>query len=200
MPPRTFPQEQAAHFCQLFVSDGEGGLYPLSMYANHLTMLLCGETTYEGFTAEQVLTGLIFYYEDWKQMPLTIRNGQGHMLIVELHSGQTLRLFPHRNGKDVIWYAPTDSLPASMDSEHQKYIHDVFSHLNNEVQAGHWQNVDLFIDKMIQYQCTFSSEPPHPYPIPKGGISLAATLLLCIGVAWSVFIWRKRRFGSRGSR
>jgi len=200
MTPRTFPQEQAAHFCQLFVSDGEGGLYPLSMYANHLTMLLCGETTYEGFTAEQVLTGLIFYYDDWKQMPLTIRNGQGHMLIVELHSGQTLRLFPHRNGKDVIWYAPTDSLPASMDSEHQKYIHDVFSHLNNEVQAGHWQNVDLFIDKMIQYQCTFSSEPPHPNPIPKGGISLAATLLLGIGVAWSVFIWRKRRFGSRGSR
>ena len=87
-----------------------------------------------------------------------------------------------------------------MDMEHQKYIHDVFSHLNNEVQAGRWQNVDLFIDKMIQYQCTFSSEPPHPYSIPKGGISIAATLLLCIGVALSILISRKRRSLSRGSR
>ena len=186
--------------CEKMFLDGEGGLYPLSMYARHLTMLLCGEDTYEGYTAEQVLTGLIFFYDDWKQTPLTIRNGQGHMLIVELHSGQTLRLFPHHTGKDVIWYAPTDSLPGSMDMEHQKYIHDVFSHLNNEVQAGRWQNVDLFIDKMIQYQCTFSSEPPHPYSIPKGGISIAATLLLCIGVALSILISRKRRSLSRGSR
>ena len=163
-------------------------------------MMLCGEDTYEGYTAEQVLTGLIFYYDDWKQTPLTIRNGQGHVLIMELHSGHTLRLFPHHNGKDIIWYAPTDSLPGSMNIEHQKYIHDVFSHLNNEVQAGHWQNVDLFIDKMIQYQCTFSSEPPHPTSTPVGGISIVATLLLCIGVALSILISRKRRSLSRGSR
>ena len=48
-----------------------------------------------------------------------------------------------------------------MDTEHQKYICEALVRMGDEVQAGHWQNVDAFIDRMIQYQCTFAAPPSH---------------------------------------
>ena len=155
--PRVLPQKQAAHFCRLLVNDGEGSIYPLSVYARRLTMLLCHDDHYGTFSAEQVFTGLIFFYDDWQQERMPFSNGQGRMLMEELHSGQTLRLFPHVIRKKVTWYAPTDPLPVSLNSEHQKYIREVFSRLNALVQSGKWKAVDEFIDRMIQYQCRFGA-------------------------------------------
>lgn len=153
--PRVLPQKQAAHFCRLLVNDGDGHIYPLSIYAHRLTMLLYHDDHYGVYSAEQVFTGLIFFYDDWQQERMPFSNGQGRMLMEELHSGQTLRLFPHVTQKKTTWYAPTDLLPASLDTEHQKYIREVFSRLNALVQSGNWKSVDSFIDRMIQYQCRF---------------------------------------------
>ena len=155
--PRVLPQKQAAHFCRLLVNDGQGKIYPLSIYAHRLTMLLCHDDHYGDYTAEQVFTGLIFFYDDWTQERMPYSNGEGRMLMEELHSGQTLRLFPHINKRHATWYAPTDPLPASIGSEHQKYIREVFSRLNALVQTGNWKSVDAFIDRMIRYQCQFGS-------------------------------------------
>jgi len=155
--PRVLPQQQAAHFCRLLVNDGEGKIYPLSIYARRLTMLLCHDNHYGRYSAEQVFTGLIFFYEDWTKERLPFSNGEGHILMEELHSGQTLRLFPHITKERTLWYAPTDALPASIGKEHQKYIREVFSRLNGLIQTGDWKSVDAFIDRMIQYQCQFGS-------------------------------------------
>ena len=161
--PRVLPQKQAAHFCRLLVNDGEGSVYPLSVYARRLTMLLCHDDHYGTFSAEQVFTGLIFFYDDWQQERMPFSKGQGRMLMEELHSGQTLRLFPHVVRKKVTWYAPTDPLPVSLNSEHQKYIREVFSRLNALVQSGKWKAVDEFIDRMIQYQCRFGTTTRGEY-------------------------------------
>lgn len=155
--PRVLPQKQAAHFCRLLVNDGQGKIYPLSIYARRLTMLLCHDDHYGDYTAEQVFTGLIFFYDDWILERMPYSNGEGRMLMEELHSGMTLRLFPHINKRHATWYAPTDPLPASIGSEHQKYIREVFSRLNALVQTGDWKSVDAFIDRMIRYQCQFGS-------------------------------------------
>lgn len=153
--PRVLPQKQAAHFCRLLVNDGTGTIYPLSVYAWRLTMLLCHDTRYGSYSAEQVFTGLVFFYNDWVEARLPFSNGEGRQLMEELHSGQTLRLFPHTEKGCTTWYAPTDQLPASLGTEHQKYISEVFSRLNALVQANEWKSVDTFIDRMIRYQCKF---------------------------------------------
>lgn len=155
--PRVLPQKQAAHFCRLMMNDGEGGIYPLAVYARRLTMLLCGDDHYGDYSAEQVFTGLVFFYDDWQQEPLPYSRGQGRMLMEELHSGLTLRLFPHIENRRVAWYAPTDQLPDSLDSEHQKYIREVFPRLNTLIQAGDWKSVDDFIDRIIRYQCVYGN-------------------------------------------
>lgn len=147
--PRVLPQQQAEHFCRLMVSDGEGSIYPISVYAANLTRYLFGTTHYGDYSAQQVLTGYIFFYDDWAQEPLSLRDGFD--LVAELHSGSTLRIFPHKQQ----WYAPTARIPESVPAEHRRYMHDVFTRLNGEVQAGNWSVVDAYIDRMVQYQCQF---------------------------------------------
>ena len=143
--PLVIPQKQAAHFGQLFVSDNSS-LSTLSRRAHQMIQ------PDDSLSVEQIFAGYILLADGW----------------------QTMRLFPHKEGGIVSWYSATDELPASMSSEHQKYIHEVFPRLVAEVQAGHWSTVDAYIDRMIQYQCQFggSKLPSRPSSAAIIGILL----------------------------
>ena len=104
----------------------------------------------------------------------------GYVLLAD--GWQTMRLFPHQEKGVVSWYSADDELPSSMGSEHQKYIQEVFPRLVAEVQAGDWETVDAYIDRMIQYQCQFSgnmqsSRPPATIII---GIIIVITFFLAL--------------------
>ena len=191
--PRVLPQETAERFGRLFVVYNER-VCPMETYALDFTKKLCGKRSYNGYSATQVLTGFIFFYDDWAKEPVIRVKGSemkhrlrlpdqasfngfftsnGYILgpylqdkdvrkidervsiIVELHQGRPLRLFPYTDRGRTTWYAPTSTLPDSMDSEHQKYIRDVFSLLNGEIQAGRYERANQYLDKMLLYQQTF---------------------------------------------
>ena len=143
--PLVLPQEVAAHFCQLLISDG-GSLLPISAHA-HRTM-----QPEDSLSVEQIFAGYVLLADGW----------------------QTMRLFPHQENGAVSWYSATDELPAFIDAEHQKYIREVFPRLVAEVQAGDWKTVDEYIDRMIQYQCQFggSKLPARPSSATIIGIFL----------------------------
>ena len=131
--PLVLPEKQAAHFCQLFVSDNSS-LSTLSRRAHQMIQ------ADDSLSVEQIFAGYVLLADGW----------------------QTMRLFPHQENGAVSWYSATDELPASIDSEHQKYIREVFPRLVAEVQLGNWSTVDAYIDRMIQYQCQFGSKKfPH---------------------------------------
>jgi hypothetical protein len=162
----TIPQAQAAHFCRLLLND-ETGIYPLGYHARRIL------SSNDSLTAEQQFTSFIFYQDNW----------------------QTLRLFPHcQEDGTVIWYAPAEALPASLGTEHQKYIREVLPRLQQEMEAGHWQTVDAYIDRMLEYQCRFS-QPATPNSTMAFGV---AGIFLLITVILSLLIWRKPRNVSRG--
>ncbi|MBO4720459.1 MAG: hypothetical protein J5658_11375 [Prevotella sp.] len=158
--PLVIPQKQATHFCQLFASDG-GSLSPISVHA-HRTI-----QPDDSLSVEQIFAGYILLADGW----------------------QTMRLFPHQEDGVVLWYSATDELPASIDSEHQKYIREVFPRLIAEVQAGHWQTVDDYIDRMIQYQCQFGSQklPPRPSSAAIIWIFILFLVLIILGINKSIF-------------
>jgi len=98
-------------------------------------------------------------------------------LIMELHQGTPLRIFPYAQRQalnsnlsplnshlsTLTWYSPTSTLPDSMDAEHRKYIREVFTLLNGEIQAGRYERANQFLDKMLQYQQTFGQRSlPSP--------------------------------------
>ena len=162
--PLVLPQAQAERFCQLLVSDG-GSLSPLSVHAR--TSIQPDDS----LSVEQIFAGYVLLADGW----------------------QTMRLFPHQEDGVVSWYSATETLPASMSSEHQKYIREVFPRLVAEVQLGHWSTVDAYIDRMIQYQCQFGGRELPPRPLSAAIIGI---FLLFFCEYWIIF----RTFASYDDR
>ena len=67
--PGVLPEEVAGAFGNLCVYYN-GRICPLQTLARDFTAKLYGKPAYKGFTAEQVLTGWFFYYDDWKEEPM----------------------------------------------------------------------------------------------------------------------------------
>lgn len=67
--PRTLQRPLAANFGRLYAYWG-GRVVPVQTVARDFCMKLYGHESYRGFTPEQVLTGWLFYYDDWKYEPM----------------------------------------------------------------------------------------------------------------------------------
>ena len=169
--PTALPQETADRFCRLYVVYNDR-VCPMQTYALDFTKKLYGKRHYGDYSASQVLTGFIFFYDDWandyadgpylKDKKVAKVNDRA-ALIMELHQGTPLKLFPYSDQNRITWYAPTDNLPDTMNAEHRKYMRDVFSRLNGEIQAGRYDRADQYLDKMLLYQQTFGRQSvPSP--------------------------------------
>lgn len=66
--PQALPKDLAAEFGNLYVYHAER-VAPLSTLARDFTLKIYGSDTYADLTAEQVLTGWLFYYDSWKNDP-----------------------------------------------------------------------------------------------------------------------------------
>ena len=74
--PKTLPKETAEHFGQLLMLYN-GRICPVETYALDFTKKLYGKRHYGDFTACQVLSGFIFYGDEWSQEPIVkIKSGE----------------------------------------------------------------------------------------------------------------------------
>ena len=67
--PPTLPAETAARFGRLNMLYNDR-ICPVQTYALDFTKKLCGRRSYQGLTAEQVLTGFIFWPDEWRAEPV----------------------------------------------------------------------------------------------------------------------------------
>ena len=67
--PRVLPQETADRFARLFVVYNDR-VCPMETYALDFTKKLYGKRSYQGLSAMQVLSGFIFWPDEWRQQPL----------------------------------------------------------------------------------------------------------------------------------
>ena len=199
--PPTLSRELADKMGNLLVNYNDR-ICPLQTFAIDFTKKLCGKKSYKGLSAEQVLSGWLFYGDKWNQEPMLKVKGselltrlnmdspislnslfdpsQGYklgplvsesqqgvedalhkqarqlddklMLIMELRQGLLLKLFPYTDSHGTHWYAPTDSIPDTVESEHKKYITEVFSRLYQDVLDGNESRIGAYFDKMGEYQ------------------------------------------------
>ena len=82
--PRTLTPELSSALSQVCVYYNDR-ITPLETLARDFTAKLYGKTEYRGLTAEQVLMGWFFYYDDWKSEPMIKLKGDDvrHILGVE---------------------------------------------------------------------------------------------------------------------
>lgn len=155
----TLPQATAAHFCQLLVYDNAGNVQSLNSYIHRQPI-----STSDSLSAAQSFCTYIFNYGGW----------------------QSLRIFPHADaGGTITWHAANELLPDDIESEHQKYIHDVFPRLIVEIEEENWSQVDAYIDRMLRYQTTFASlhTPQDSHTIPSP-ILLFLPFVLFLALPW----------------
>ncbi len=67
--PATLPDNVADKFGDLYIYYNDR-VCPMETFAKDFTAKLCGKTSYNGLSANQVLTGWFFFYDDWKQEPM----------------------------------------------------------------------------------------------------------------------------------
>jgi hypothetical protein len=150
----TIPRATAAHFCQLLVCDNDHRVMSLACYIRQNPSM-----PPDSLSEEQWFCTYVFNYDGW----------------------QSLRIFPHTGtDKRITWHAAAEQLPATIDAEHQKYIHEVFPRLIAEVEAENWPQVDAYIDRMLKYQTTFAAPSSSAYPLPLICIVLAALIVLIL--------------------
>ena len=65
----VLPAETAREFGKLHILYNDR-ICPLQTFALDFTKKLCGKRSYQGFTAEQVLTGFIFFGDEWSNEPI----------------------------------------------------------------------------------------------------------------------------------
>lgn len=73
----VLPEETAARFGRLYILHKDR-VCPVQTFAIDFTKKLCGKASYKGYTAEQVLTGFMFHYDEWSREPI-IRIKDGEM-------------------------------------------------------------------------------------------------------------------------
>ena len=74
--PRVLPQETAEKFGRLFMVYNDR-VCPVQTYAIDITKKLYGKCSYQDYTAEQVLTGFIFFHDDWANEPvIKVKGGE----------------------------------------------------------------------------------------------------------------------------
>lgn len=73
--PKALQRPLAKSFGMLYVYHN-GRIVPMQTLARDFCLKIYGKDSYRGLTAEQVLTGWIFYYDDWKCQPMIKIKGE----------------------------------------------------------------------------------------------------------------------------
>ncbi len=105
--PKTLQRPVAETFGNLYV-EYNGRICPMSVLANDVCTKLYGHNYYRAedgtrYTAEQVLTGILFHYNDWAQVPLRQsrkpqQNREREMVFRMVAGGSLLKIWPSAHG------------------------------------------------------------------------------------------------------
>ncbi len=97
--PKTFQQPLAKDFGQLYVYWGNR-IVPMQTLARDFCLKVYGKNSYKGLSPEQVLTGWLFYYDDWKHEPMIKIKGEKVRKLLGITTGKyaSLKDFYNRDG------------------------------------------------------------------------------------------------------
>ena len=67
--PPSLPSAVAADFGDLYILHNQR-ICPFSTFARDITLKITGKASFRGLSAEQVVTGCMFYYDEWADVPM----------------------------------------------------------------------------------------------------------------------------------
>lgn len=164
--PKVLPKEVAAHFGELYVYYNNR-IAPLQTQARDYCLKAYGKAHWGSYSAEQVLTGWLFYPDWWKAVPFKVKakdrgtdkEQEKHRIFENTASGDALKLFPvavtdTTGSVSVNWYNCDEPLPEALFEDYDQwvFIRRVLDLVAESVRAEDWAEVDRILGKIKTYQ------------------------------------------------
>lgn len=121
--PTVLPSDVADRFGDIYVYYNDR-VCPMETLAKDFTVKLCGKATYKGLSANQVLTGWFFYYDDWKNESMIKIKGADVREILGITENAKLSDFIDISGyklENALQSASELSLRQNIESANEKF-------------------------------------------------------------------------------
>ena len=208
--PKVLPREVADEFGQLYVYYS-GRIAPMQTMARDYVMKAYGKPGYKGYTAEQVFTGWMLFYDSWKDVPLKKKNiTEREQAVMAVAAGKAVKMFPVTSPEDgsVQWYASGDRLPWYVDDDEWTFIRKVGMLVGEYAFEKDYGAVSDVISKVAKYQTDRIGEslpPPSKLRAERtynavGRPFVPAIVLVMLGIILFVLSSLKIRWTDRIAR
>ncbi len=186
--PPALPKEAAKQFGELYVLYN-GRVAPLSTMALDYTLKAYGKDSKFGYNPVQVVTGWLFYYDWWRDVPFRgkLSEDDARDMLMEVSSGRAFRIFPLNFDADLqatnpglperLWLGPDDALPVGLDYQQWVYVRRTLDLISDLVKDNDWDAVEEVLTKVAKWQVETASED-----IPSKSKVRAENLYNCIGL------------------
>ena len=160
--PKVLPREVADAFGDLCVSYKDR-VCPFSTLSRDYCLKAYGKAHWNGFDANQVVTGWLFYYDWWRVVPFTVkekdkgtvRESEKEFLLRSTASGDAWKLYPIADSTGAVtWYNANETLPPEVvdNLELWTFIRKVMDLVDESVRAEDWDQVVALVGKIKAYQ------------------------------------------------
>lgn len=165
----AIPKGVADEFSQLYVYYNDR-VAPFQTLARDYCLKAYGDASYEGLTAEQVVTGWLFYYDWWSAVPFklkakdkgTSKEMEKEEIRMSVASGDAFKIFPiafadsirtlNPGLPEVVWFSSNDPLPEDIDQNLWTFVRRSLDLVNDEVRNGDWDEVSRIVGQIRRYQ------------------------------------------------
>ncbi len=173
--PPVLPDSVAEQFSELYIYYNDR-IAPLQTMARDYSLKAYGKNGYEGYSATQVITGWLFYYDWWNVVPLKLKakemgtsaQAEKESIRMEVATGQAFRIFPLRidphsgqavpAGGQIVWFGPDDPLPDNLDYDTWVFIRRSLDYIRDEIRNSNWADVNRTVKAIRSYQVKTAAE------------------------------------------
>lgn len=139
---------------------------PLQTMARDVTIRLYGDDTYRGLTAEQVLSGWLFYYDEWLSDYRVSHPDAGSdcMDLTEwLGTGGAFRIYPYQTADGTVeWLSLSGRRPSRMDIDQWRFMQTTMPEMSRLVRHGRNIAANDLVTLLISRQRRYA--PPGTLP------------------------------------
>jgi len=149
--PKVFPVEVAEEFGQLEIFHN-GRVTSVNCFADEYVRKVYGKRRVEGYTSTQVLSGWMFYYDTWKDVP--VHKEENRYLMDNVASGMPLAVFPYVDETGLVsyWYSPAQQLPEDIPSDEWIFMRRVITVIGEMVFRGQDEQAIEYLQTVHKYQ------------------------------------------------
>ena len=167
--PPALPADVAEQFGELYVYYNDR-IAPMQTLARDYCLKAYGKAHYGPYSAEQVVSGWLFYYDWWKAVPFklkasevgTEKEREKEAIRMSAASGRAFKIFPiafadslvaaNPGLQPVVWFHCDEPLPEGLEYERWVFIRRSLDLLHDEIRAENWPEVTRLLAKIREYQ------------------------------------------------